>query len=142
MVRQKKTIKKSSNTDYVVAIPTYKRYDEITTKTLPTLKRGKVDKKRIYVFVANKTEEKLYREKMDPDTYHKIVVGKKGLVPQRRYISQYFPAGKKIVSMDDDVQNMIQLKKDDSLKKISNLDSLFKRFFNVLQNDWLLNSEH
>ena len=78
-------------------------YNEITTKTLPTLKRGKVDKKRIYVFVANKTEEKLYREKMDPDTYHKIVVGKKGLVPQRRYISQYFPVGKKIVSMDDDV---------------------------------------
>ena len=69
---------------------------------------------------------------MDPDTYHKIVVGKKGLVPQRRYISQYFPAGTKIVSMDDDVQNMIQLKRDDSLKKIANLDSLFKRFFKTL----------
>ena len=60
------------------------------------------------------------------------VVGKKGLVPQRRYISQYFPDGKKIVSMDDDVQNMIQLKRDDSLKKIANLDSLFKRFFKTL----------
>jgi hypothetical protein len=127
-----KRTKMKSNIDYVVAIPTYKRYDEITTKTLPTLKRGKVDKKRIYVFVANKTEEKLYREKMDPDTYHKIVVGKKGLVPQRRYISQYFPEGTKIVSMDDDVQNMIQLKRDDSLKKIANLDSLFKRFFKTL----------
>jgi hypothetical protein len=127
----KKTIKKSKS-DYVVAIPTYKRYNEITTKTLPTLKRGKVDKKRIYVFVANKSEEKLYKEKMDPNTYHKIVVGKKGLVQQRRYISQYFPAGKKIVSMDDDVQNMIQLKRDGNLKKISNLDTLFKRFFNTL----------
>ncbi len=132
----KKTIKKS-NIDYVVAIPTYKRYDEITTKTLPTLKRGKVDKKRIYVFVANRSEERLYREKMDPDTYHKIVVGKKGLVPQRRYISQYFPEGTKIVSMDDDVQNMIQLKRDDSLKKIANLDTLFKRFFNVLDKKGL-----
>ena len=134
-IKHKKTkarSKKSSNIDYVVAIPTYKRYDEVTTKTLPTLKRGKVDKKRIFVFVANKSEERLYREKMDPDTYHKIVVGKKGLVPQRRYISQYFPEGTKIVSMDDDVQNMIQLKRDDSLKKISNLDSLFKRAFNTL----------
>lgn len=127
-----KRTKNKSNIDYVVAIPTYKRYDEITTKTLPTLKRGKVDKKRIYVFVANKSEEKLYREKMDPDTYHKIVVGKKGLVPQRRYISQYFPENTKIVSMDDDVQNMIVLKRDKSLKKISNLDSLFKRFFKTL----------
>ena len=136
MVKSKKNkTKNKSNIDYVVAIPTYKRYDEITTKTLPTLKRGKVDKKRIYVFVASKTEEKLYREKMDPDTYHKIVVGKKGLVPQRRYISQYFPDGKKIVSMDDDVQNMIQLKRDDSLKKIANLDTLFKRFFKTLERN-------
>ena len=135
MVKSKKKnnkTKNKNNIDYVVAIPTYKRYNEITTKTLPTLKRGKVDKKRIYVFVASKSEERLYREKMDPDTYHKIVVGKKGLVPQRRYISQYFPENTKIVSMDDDVQNMIQLKRDDSLKKISNLDSLFKRFFKTL----------
>ena len=130
--KESKRTKKKNNIDYVVAIPTYKRYDEITTKTLPTLKRGKVDKKRIYVFVANKSEEKLYREKMDPDTYHKIVVGKKGLVPQRRYISQYFPENTKIVSMDDDVQNMIVLKRDKSLKKISNLDALFKRAFKTL----------
>jgi len=135
--KKKNKTKKKNNIDYVVAIPTYKRYNEITTKTLPTLKRGKVDKKRIYVFVASKSEERLYREKMDPDTYHKIVVGKKGLVPQRRYISQYFPDGKKIVSMDDDVQNMIQLKRDDSLKKIANLDTLFKRFFNVLDKKGL-----
>jgi hypothetical protein len=130
--KTKKT-KRKSTIDYVVAVPTYKRYDEITTKTLPTLKRGKVDKKRIYVFVASKTEEKLYREKMDPNTYHKIVVGKKGLVPQRRYISQYFPSGKKIVSMDDDVQNMIQLKRDDSLKIINNLDTFFKKAFKTLE---------
>ena len=74
---------------------------------------------------------------MDSNTYHKIVVGKKGLIPQRRYISQYFPEGAKIVSMDDDVQNMVRLTKDDKLKKISNLDTLFKRFFNVLQNKGL-----
>lgn len=131
--KKSKKSKKLSNINYIVAIPTYKRYDEVTTKTLPTLKRGKVPTNKIFVFVASKSEEKLYREKMDPNTYHKIVVGKKGLVPQRRYISQYFPEGTKIVSMDDDVQNMIQLKKDDSLKKISNLDSFFKRAFNKLK---------
>lgn len=132
-----KTKKKSASVNYVVAIPTYKRYEEVTTKTLPTLKRGKVDKKRIFVFVANKSEERLYKEKMDPNTYHKIVVGKKGLVPQRRYISQYFPEGTKIVSMDDDVQNMVRLTKDDKLKKMSNLDSFFKRAFNTLKHHGL-----
>jgi hypothetical protein len=134
-----KTIKKSKNkssknNNYIVAIPSYKRYNEITRKTLPTLKKGKVPVDKIYVFVASKTEEKLYREKMDPKTYGKIVVGKKGLVPQRRYISQYFPEGTHIVSMDDDVQNMIKLTKDDKLKHIPNLDTFFKRAFFTLKN--------
>ena len=78
----------SRSLNYIIAIPSYKRWEEITKKTLPTLKRGKVNKNKIYVFVANKTEEKSYREKLDPNTYHKIVVGKKGLVQQRRFISQ------------------------------------------------------
>ena len=126
-----KTIKKSK-IDYVVAIPSYKRYNEITKKTLPTLKKGKVNKDKIYVFVANKTEEKLYKEKMDPGTYGKIVVGKKGLVQQRKYISQYFAQGKMIVSLDDDITNMVRLTKDDSLKKLTNLDTFFKKAFQTL----------
>ena len=127
-----RTIKKTKS-DYVVAIPSYKRWDEITQKTLPTLKKGKVNKDNIFVFVANKTEEKQYRDKMDPSTYGKIVVGKKGLVPQRRYISQYFSEGTHIVSMDDDVKNMIQLTKDDKLKHLTNLDSFFKKAFKTLE---------
>jgi len=126
-----KTIKKSK-LDYVIAIPSYKRYNEITKKTLPTLKKGKVNKDKIYVFVANKTEEKLYREKMDKDMYGRIVVGKKGLVQQRRYISQYFREGTMIVSLDDDITNMIRLTKDDRLKKITNLDTFFKKAFQTL----------
>ena len=93
--KRKSNKKKSFN--YVVAIPSYKRWEEITKKTLPTLKRGKVDKNKIHVFVANKTEEKLYREKLDPNTYGKIVVGRKGLVQQRRFISQYFPEGTRLI---------------------------------------------
>ena len=73
---KRKSHKQTKNYNYIVAIPSYKRYDEITKKTLPTLKRGNVNRDKIHVFVANKTEEKLYREKMDPNTYHKIVVGK------------------------------------------------------------------
>ena len=64
-----KTIKKSRS-NYVVAIPSYQRCDEITKKTLPTLKKGKVNKNKIYVFVANKTEEKLYKEKKLSKKYY------------------------------------------------------------------------
>jgi len=126
------TIKKKK-LNYVIAIPSYKRCDEITKKTLPTLKKGKVNKDKIFVFVANKTEEKKYREKMDPSTYGKIIIGKKGLVQQRKYISQYFPEGTMIVSLDDDIRNIIKLTKDNKLKLVFNLDQFFKKAFKMLQ---------
>ena len=139
-------------TDYVVAIPTYKRYGEVTKKTLPTLKRGGVPKSKIHVFVANKTEEKLYREKMDPDTYGQIVVGKKGLVNQRIFISEYFPMGTCVVSLDDDVEKFQKLKgstfkiskkkktmkKDKSQNKLTdlkNVDKFFKDAFSLLKKE-------
>ena len=120
---------------YVVAIPSYQRSDEITKQTLKTLKEGGVDKKKIYVFVANKQEKK-YRDTMDRDTYHKIVVGQKGLVNQRRFISKYFKPGTMIVSMDDDVRNLVKLS-DGKLTKLSNLDSFFKKAFDTLKKEKL-----
>ena len=105
---------------YVVAIPSYDRPVEITKKTLLTLKKGKVSPDKIYVFVANKAEEAKYKDTMDPDTYNKIIVGKKGITPQRNFISNYFPEGKQIVSMDDDVKNMVKLH-GDKLKVMTNL---------------------
>ena len=47
-------------TDYVVAIPTYNRQDVVFKKTLSTLLNGGVPKSRIYIFVANKEQEKLF----------------------------------------------------------------------------------
>ena len=121
---------------YVVAIPSYDRPVEITKKTLLTLKKGKVSPDKIYVFVANKAEEAKYKDTMDPTMYHKIVVGKKGLVQQRKFISQYFPQGKQIVSMDDDVRNLVKLS-GDKLKVIKNLDKFFQDAFNQLKKSKL-----
>ena len=130
-----KTKRKShkNNHNYVIAIPSYKRYNEITKKTLPTLKRGKINKDKIYVFVANKTEAKLYKEKLDPNTYGEIIVGKKGLVQQRKFISQYFPQGTQIVSLDDDIQKLIKLNQHNKLTELKNLDSFFKKAFKLLK---------
>ena len=143
-------------TDYIVAIPSYKRYDEITKKTLPTLINGGVPKEVIHVFVANKTEEKLYREKLDPKTYGEIVVGEKGITNQRIFINKYFPVGKRIVSLDDDVEQLQKLKgsnfklpknpkkktinKDKSknkLIKINNVDKFFRDAFTLLKKTGL-----
>jgi hypothetical protein len=72
---------------YVVAIPTYNRSDVIGKKTLMTLKEGGVHKSSIYLFVANKTEQKIYEQTVPKELYGKIVVGKLGIANQRKFIS-------------------------------------------------------
>ena len=41
---------------YIVAIPSYNRYDKLVLKTLQMLKNGAVKKSKIFIFVANKKE--------------------------------------------------------------------------------------
>ena len=115
--------------EYIVAIPTYNRYEEVNTKTLSTLKKGGVPKNRIYVFVASKEEEKKYKESMDKNSYFKIVVGKKGITNQRIFISKYFPSGVKIVSIDDDIERVEKLTRDGKLSVKRDLHSFFKKSF-------------
>jgi hypothetical protein len=113
--------------DYVVCIPSYKRAELCKDKTLKTLQNHKIDSKRIYVYVANKEDYKLYEEMLDKNTYNKIIIGKLGLVPQRQFITNQWPEGKPIVFFDDDIQSI-----DLSLSvkfKTHNLDFFIKQAF-------------
>ena len=75
---------------YKVAIPTYKRSNELIKKTLKTLKDGGVNKDKIYIFLANKDEKKAYEDVVPKDLYNKMVVGIKGIANQRNFIRNYF----------------------------------------------------
>jgi hypothetical protein len=88
---------------YIVAIPSYQRAELLNRKTLKTLSEYNIPRNRIYVFVANKTEEQIYKEKLNKDFYGHLIVGVKGLKNQRNFISRYFPDGKQILNMDDDI---------------------------------------
>ena len=62
--------------DNVIAIPSYKRNNAILKYTLNVLKDYQVNPKIIYIFVANKTEFKIYQESL-PEIYHKnLIIGK------------------------------------------------------------------
>jgi hypothetical protein len=113
---------------YVVCVPSYNRPELCNDKTLTMLQKANINKKWIYVFVANKQEQKRYQEVLDKNLYNKIVLGKKGLVPQRQFVMEYFKQGKHIVFFDDDVVEV-----DLSLSsrfKSGSLDSFFKSAFN------------
>lgn len=122
--------------NYVIAIPSYNRHNEIINKTLTTLLEGSVNKNKIYIFVANKTQEQLYLNTIPKSLYHKIVVGKIGIANQRVFISNYFPINQYIVSLDDDVEE-IQYLKGDKLIKLRDLDTFFKDAYKVLTKEKL-----
>jgi hypothetical protein len=100
--------RKASAADYVIAIPSYKRAETLRDKSLKLLAHYKIEPRHIFVFVANKDEEKVYKEVLEPKTYNKIVVGVPKIGPQRNFISDYFPVGKPLIHMDDDITSFIE----------------------------------
>jgi hypothetical protein len=93
---------------FEIVIPSYKRQETLQEKTLAVLKEYRIPVNKITVFVANKDEEKIYKEYLDPKTYGKIVVAEKGLTNARNFISDYFPVGTLLVCMDDDIKGFLE----------------------------------
>jgi len=99
---------------FIVVIPSYKRADTIGKKSLNVLRKYNFPNNRIYIFVANQEEKKLYENKLyidnktdnKTDNKYNIIIGELGLANQRNFIRNYFPEGTKILSMDDDVEEI------------------------------------
>lgn len=113
--------------EYIVCVPSYKRAEVCNNKTLTTLHDNKINSKQIYVYVANKEEYDIYEKTLDKKYYHKLIIGKKGLVPQRQFIMNSWPQNKHIVFLDDDVEK-IDLSLSTQFKK-HNLDYFIQYAF-------------
>jgi hypothetical protein len=122
--------------NYVVAIPTYNRQDVLEHKTLKTLIEGGVSKNRIYLFVANKEQYKLYEEVIPKNMYKEIIIGKKGIANQRNFIANYFDEGQYIISIDDDVEEF-QMLKGEKLVKLKNVEDFFVNAYKLLKKNKL-----
>ena len=127
--------RKVGKSDYVIAIPSYKRIDTLKEKTLATLKKYRIPSSKVYIFVADKDEEEAYRKGLDKSAYHKIVVGVKGLADVRNFIAGYFPLGKKILFMDDDIKGFLEFdeSKPRHEKPLVSLERLIQRGFSEAQ---------
>lgn len=92
---------------FKIAIPTYDRYDNF--KTIIYLERNNVPKELIYIFVSDEEQLELYKSRIGKE--YNFIIGVLGLVEQRNFITNYFDEGEIIISMDDDIEDLIH--KDD-----------------------------
>lgn len=118
--------------DYKIAIPSYKRQVKLKTHTLKLLQDNNIDKSNIYIFVANDEEYNNYTSIIDND--YNIIIGELGITNQRNFIRNYFNEGDKIVSMDDDIKQLIELN-DNKLITKNNLNDFFNQSFQLLKNN-------
>jgi hypothetical protein len=125
----------SGGSDWVVAIPSYKRPALLQKKTLTTLRNGKVPASKIFVFVANKEEEKEYKEALDPTYYNKMIVGKLGIANQRQFIIDHFPKDKLILYIDDDINKLVRRVNDKKLATVSDIPALINHGFDIMKKE-------
>ena len=114
--------------DWIIVVPTYNRVEIFKQKTLALLKEHNIPKEKIYVYVANEDQKKLYEDGVGNDVGH-IKVGVKGLVQVRNKIFEDFPKGTPIVSFDDDVKGFIQMINPKKAVKLESLKEMIKRGF-------------
>jgi hypothetical protein len=94
--------------DWVIAIPSYRRATTLRDKTLKTLAAYKIPTSRIHVFVANEEEHATYKETLTPGSYGHLHIAEKGMAAVRNYITRFFPVGKPIFNMDDDITGFLE----------------------------------
>lgn len=110
---------------YTICIPSYKRSTILQNKTLSLLHKLNIPREIINIFVIEE-EYNIYKLNCDQNYYDKLIVGVKGLVEQRKFISNYYPENTHIISLDDDIESL-----DLSMTDYATADIFFKEAFEI-----------
>jgi len=96
--------------NYIVAIPSSNRSEILKKRTLTFLRNNNIDNFKIFIFVA-KDEIETYRIALSDKQYKNIniIEGLKGCKENRMAISSYFDEETPILSLDDDITNIIDI---------------------------------
>lgn len=117
--------------DYMVAIPSYRRPALLADRTLPMLLNGGVDRDRIHVFIHEHDPDRDdYKALADTAGISLYVSDTRGITEQRANIANGYEPGEPVVSMDDDLIGLDQLASDGkTLERITDVDSLIRSMF-------------
>jgi hypothetical protein len=122
--------------DYVIAIPSYNRPNDILKKTLSVLRHYRISNSKIHIFLHSNEQKKLYEETIPKEFYGKLIVHNlpMGIGKVRNFIMDYFPIGKQIVSLDDDVSGYME-PVGGKLKQIKSLENIIHKGFQLCKEN-------
>jgi len=106
--RQTRRAPRTPAADWVIAIPSYRRAPTLRDKTLKVLQDYGIPRNRIHVFVADKDEAATYKATLDPATYGHLHIAEPGMAAVRNFITRFFPVGKPIFNVDDDIRGFLE----------------------------------
>ena len=112
---------------YQIAIPSYQRPNILKKKTIKLLEKYNIDSNIITIFVANQEEYNIYVQAF-PNL--KIIIGEIGINNQRNFIRNYFNVGDLVLSIDDDIEDVLEFKNEKLLEPIENLNTFIIESFN------------
>tara|TARA_R110001592_G_scaffold102967_1_gene290220 strand:+ start:553 stop:1281 length:729 start_codon:yes stop_codon:yes gene_type:complete len=93
---------------YFIAIPSYNRLQILQNKTLAFLRKHNIDESKIFLFVhPDSYQDYLLLKDNYPDIH--IIESRAGIKNSRNFITKFFNNGQRIVSIDDDVKDLINL---------------------------------
>ena len=126
------TRKNKDKDNWVIAIPSYKRPETLRDKTLKVLQGYRIPRDKIHVFVASKSEFDIYKSTLNPATYGHLHIATPGMAAVRNFITRFFPVGKPILNMDDDIRGFIEYSADSKRneKPLTSLSVAINRGFN------------
>lgn len=124
-----------ASSEYSIAIPSYKRVETLRKKTLPLLHRHGLLWKDLHIFVADKEEAKEYANGLyDQRLASKIVVARPGIRAVRNYMQSYFPEGRQVFYIDDDIAELHERKDEKTMAPVADLDALIREGFKVCRS--------
>ena len=123
-------------TDYQIAIPSYKRPERLITQTIATLQRHGIPLNRVTVFVANEAERLRYQLVADTAKLQfPIVISKPGLINSRIwYSTNYYQPGTPILNLDDDINDIVQKQGSRTIRLVGGLDRIIRKGFQTCRN--------
>lgn len=119
--------------NFRVVIISYKRPDMIQEKTLNMLKRYHVPASLIDIWVANKEEYEIYKKKIPSNLYNKIFIGEKGVNNVRNHVRQHYKNNQLLLNFDDDIEDILILKKGKLEPIGGNLTQLTKIAYKLMK---------